>query len=196
MLAALGIGALLAVLLGLLLGMPLMMAFWFAPALVVLRNDEPLAAMKASFDACLRNMLPMLVYGLLGLVFAIVASIPFGLGLARAGAGVRGQHLRELQGHLRRARSETRRERGQPARGEPSPAFSAPAPSSGPTPTSTTSGTDSAATPVIRSGSSRRHARELGLRHLEHQLVVDLQHELRREPLAVEPVAAPRSSRA
>jgi uncharacterized membrane protein len=79
-LAALGIGALFAVLLGLLLGIPLMMAFWFAPALVALRNDEPLAATKASFDACLRNMLPMLVYSLLGLVFAIVASIPLGLG--------------------------------------------------------------------------------------------------------------------
>jgi len=79
-LAALGIGAVLAVLLGLLLGVPLMMAFWFAPALVLLRNDEPLAAMKASFDACLRNIVPMLVYSLLGLVFAIVASIPLGLG--------------------------------------------------------------------------------------------------------------------
>lgn len=79
-LAALGIGALFAVLLGLLLGIPLMMAFWFAPALVALRNDEPVAAAKASFDACLRNMLPMLVYSLLGLAFAIVASIPLGLG--------------------------------------------------------------------------------------------------------------------
>jgi len=79
-LAALGIGAVLAVLIGLLLGIPLMMAFWFAPALVALRNDEPLAATKASFDACLRNMLPMLVYSVLGLAFAIVASIPFGLG--------------------------------------------------------------------------------------------------------------------
>jgi uncharacterized membrane protein len=79
-LAALGIGALFAVLLGLLLAIPLMMAFWFAPALVALRNDEPFAATKASFDACLRNILPMLVYSLLGLVFAIVASIPLGLG--------------------------------------------------------------------------------------------------------------------
>ncbi len=56
------------------------MAYWYAPALVVFRNDEPLAAMKASFDACLVNMMPMLVYSLLGLVFAIGASIPFGLG--------------------------------------------------------------------------------------------------------------------
>jgi uncharacterized membrane protein len=80
MLATLGIGALLAVLFGLLLGIPLVMAYWFAPALVVFRNDEPLAAMKASFNASLVNMLPMLVYSLLGLAFAIVASIPILLG--------------------------------------------------------------------------------------------------------------------
>ena len=36
--------------------------------------------MKTSFRACWINMLPMLVYSLLGLAFAIVASIPFGLG--------------------------------------------------------------------------------------------------------------------
>jgi uncharacterized membrane protein len=56
------------------------MAFWFAPALVVLRGDEPLAAMTASFHACLRNVPPFLVYSLLGIVLAIVASIPLGLG--------------------------------------------------------------------------------------------------------------------
>jgi uncharacterized membrane protein len=78
--ATLGIGAALAALVAMLLGIPLLMAYWFAAALVVLRNDEPVAAMKASFDACLVNMLPMLVYSLLGIVFAIVATIPLGLG--------------------------------------------------------------------------------------------------------------------
>jgi len=63
-----------------LLGIPLLMAYWYAPALIVFRNDEPLAAMKTSFKACLVNMLPMLVYSVLGLVFAIAASIPFLLG--------------------------------------------------------------------------------------------------------------------
>jgi uncharacterized membrane protein len=80
MLTTLGIGALLAVLFGLLLGVPLVMAYWYAPALVVFRNDDPIAAMKTSFTACLVNMMPMLVYSLLGLVFAIVATIPLGLG--------------------------------------------------------------------------------------------------------------------
>jgi uncharacterized membrane protein len=46
----------------------------------MLRNDEPLASMKTSFVACLANIWPMLVYSLVGLVLAIVATIPFGLG--------------------------------------------------------------------------------------------------------------------
>ena len=58
----------------------------------------------------------------------------------------------------------------------------------GPTPTSTTSGTG-----ARRRRSSAAAARavtrvELGCGHLEHELVVHLQHELRRELLAVEPV--------
>jgi uncharacterized membrane protein len=79
-LTSVGVGALLAVLFGLLLGIPLLMAYWYAPALVVFRNDEPIAAMKTSFNACLVNMMPMLVYSLLGLVFSIAATIPLLLG--------------------------------------------------------------------------------------------------------------------
>ena len=80
MMTSLGLGALIALLVALLFGLPLAMAYWFAPALVVFRNDEPIAAMKTSFNACVVNMWPMFVYGLLGLVYAIVASIPFLLG--------------------------------------------------------------------------------------------------------------------
>ena len=80
MLGALGAGTLIVVLLAALLSVPLIMAYWFAPALVLFRGDEPFAAMKTSFTACLRNMPPFLVYGVLGLLFAIAASIPFGLG--------------------------------------------------------------------------------------------------------------------
>jgi len=80
MLATLGAGAFFAVLIGTLFALPLMMAFWFAPPLVMLRNVEPVAAMKASFAACLVNIWPMFVYGLVGIVLMIVATIPFGLG--------------------------------------------------------------------------------------------------------------------
>ena len=80
MLATMGMGSLVVLLLATLLGIPLIMGYWFAPALVLFRGDEPFAAMKTSFTACMRNVPPFLVYGLLGILFAIVASIPFGLG--------------------------------------------------------------------------------------------------------------------
>jgi uncharacterized membrane protein len=79
-LSMLSVGALLALLVALLFVVPLVMATWFAPALVVLRGDEPLAAMKNSFVGCLRNVPPFLVYGLIGLGLAILATIPLGLG--------------------------------------------------------------------------------------------------------------------
>ena len=80
MLSGIGIAALVVLLLMMLLGVPLIMAYWFAPALVVFRGDEPMAAMKASFTASMRNFPPFLVYSLVGLVLAIIATIPFGLG--------------------------------------------------------------------------------------------------------------------
>ncbi len=56
------------------------MALWFAPALVVFRGTAPVDAMKVSFGACLRNIVPFVLYSLIYIVAAIVASIPFGLG--------------------------------------------------------------------------------------------------------------------
>jgi uncharacterized membrane protein len=63
------------------LAVPLLMAYWFAPALVVFHGMAPLAAMRASFIGCLRNIVPSLVYGVVMLALAIVAVIPLGLGL-------------------------------------------------------------------------------------------------------------------
>ena len=73
-------GILLAVLIGLALMLPLYMAMWFAPALVVFHELGAVDAMKASFFGCLKNIVPFLVYGIIGMLLAIVASIPFGLG--------------------------------------------------------------------------------------------------------------------
>ncbi len=80
LLSTVGVGTLIVLLIAVLLGVPLVMAYWFAPALVALRGDEPLAALKSSFVACMRNMPPFLVYGVIGVVAAIAASFPFGLG--------------------------------------------------------------------------------------------------------------------
>ena len=74
------IAVLLGVLFFLLLLLPLFMAIWFAPALVMLGGMNPGAAMAASFRGCMRNVVPFLLYGLVGIGLAVVASIPFGLG--------------------------------------------------------------------------------------------------------------------
>ena len=80
LLGALGVGSVIVLLVAALVAVPLVMAMWFAPALVVFRGADPIGAMRSSFVACMRNMPPFLIYGLLGLLFAIVATIPLGLG--------------------------------------------------------------------------------------------------------------------
>jgi uncharacterized membrane protein len=64
-----------------LLMVPLMAAYWFAPALIMIHDVPPVAAMKASLSATFRNVLPFLFYGVVMLVLAILAAIPFGLGM-------------------------------------------------------------------------------------------------------------------
>ena len=72
---------LLAVLIGTALMIPVVMAYWFAPALIVF-NEElgVIEAMKMSFMGCLKNVIPFLIYGIVAMVLAIIASIPLMLG--------------------------------------------------------------------------------------------------------------------
>ncbi|HXF67327.1 MAG TPA: BPSS1780 family membrane protein [Burkholderiales bacterium] len=60
---------------------PLLMLVWFAPPLIVFQRMAPVDAMKLSFGACWKNVLPFLVYGAAALALWIIASIPFLLGL-------------------------------------------------------------------------------------------------------------------
>ena len=66
------------IMLGLLV--PVIMAIWFAPALVMFHGKGAVEAMQESFFGCLRNIVPFLVYGLVTMVFSVLASIPLGLG--------------------------------------------------------------------------------------------------------------------
>ena len=75
-----GAGALLAVLLIMGISVPVLMAYWFAPALIVFHDLGIFEALKLSFRGCLRNMLPFLVYGLVMSVAVVVAVIPLMLG--------------------------------------------------------------------------------------------------------------------
>ena len=63
------------------LAIPLVAAYWFAPALAMLHGVPALPAMKASLMACLRNAVPMLVYGLVMLALLVPVVLTLGLGL-------------------------------------------------------------------------------------------------------------------
>lgn len=75
----------LGVLIALALLLPLYMAAWFAPCLILFGDKGVFSAMKLSFIACLKNIVPFLIYGIVMMVLVIVASIPFGLGMLVAG---------------------------------------------------------------------------------------------------------------
>jgi uncharacterized membrane protein len=78
--AASSMALLLAPLILMALILPLIMALWFAPALVVFHKVSAFEAMKLSFSACLSNILPFLLYGLVVMFLSILAAIPFFLG--------------------------------------------------------------------------------------------------------------------
>ncbi|ARO87171.1 hypothetical protein EBAPG3_004965 [Nitrosospira lacus] len=68
-------------LVGLTLSIPLMMATWFAPLLVVFKGMAAIDAMRVSFLACLKNIIAFQVYGITLVVLVILAAMPYGLGL-------------------------------------------------------------------------------------------------------------------
>jgi hypothetical protein len=72
-------GLLPALLVGTVLSVPLMMALWFAPPLVVFHEIGVWDAIKLSFRACLENIMPFLLYGAIGLGLMLLT--PFTLGL-------------------------------------------------------------------------------------------------------------------
>ena len=56
------------------------MGFLYAAPLVMLDNMAPVDSIKTSFSACLKNILPLLVFGIIYFLLAIVAAIPILLG--------------------------------------------------------------------------------------------------------------------
>jgi uncharacterized membrane protein len=80
MLAAGGATILLGGLVALGLSVPVYMAFWFSTPLVILNGFEVGAALKTSFFACLKNIIPFMVWGIITFLLAILASIPLALG--------------------------------------------------------------------------------------------------------------------
>lgn len=60
--------------------LPLIMAVWFAPPLIVFHDMGAWEAMKASFLGGIKNMLPFLLYGIVLTIASVLASIPALLG--------------------------------------------------------------------------------------------------------------------
>ena len=77
---ALGPSFVLSLLIVLALLVPVNMALWFAPALVMLQSRSATKAVAASFKGALKNIVPFLLYGIVLFILAMIASIPFGLG--------------------------------------------------------------------------------------------------------------------
>jgi uncharacterized membrane protein len=73
-------GTLLGILIALLLLIPIIMMFWFAPVLISLGGVPLMQSLKMSFTGCLKNILPMFIFSLVMMVLAVIASIPFMLG--------------------------------------------------------------------------------------------------------------------
>lgn len=76
-----GLSILLALAVFLVLIAPVVMAYLYAPALVFFANQSASEAMKQSFNACMRNWLPLSVFGLIAIALAFIGALPFGLGL-------------------------------------------------------------------------------------------------------------------
>lgn len=68
------------VLVGLALMLPLLMAYWFAPALIVFDNMSPVAAMKTSLLACVKNSAAFMVYGLITFGLLLLSTLTLMLG--------------------------------------------------------------------------------------------------------------------
>lgn len=81
--AGLGIslgGVMLATLLVMILSVPVIMATWFAPALVYFHDMKPVDAMKASLAAGMKNWLAMSIFGVILVVAGFFAMLPLGMG--------------------------------------------------------------------------------------------------------------------
>lgn len=76
-----------AALVGAAISLPLLMALWFAPLLTYFHDVTPLQALKSSFIACLKNFLPMAVYGLL-ILAALIVLVPIGVRLGHYDLGL------------------------------------------------------------------------------------------------------------
>ena len=64
-----------------LISIPLLMALWLAPGLVIMRGVEPVEAVRLSFAASIKNFVPFIIFYVLAAVACFLGALPMGLGL-------------------------------------------------------------------------------------------------------------------
>jgi hypothetical protein len=67
------------------LAVPLMMAYWFAVPLIQFHDVNAIEAIKLSFRACLKNIVPFLTYGIAMLVVYVATMLPMILSIFTLG---------------------------------------------------------------------------------------------------------------
>ncbi len=72
---------------GITVSLPLMMAVWFAPLLVFFDDAKPLRALGLSLWACLKNILPLLIFGM-ALLVPMVLLMPVSLAARQPDLGL------------------------------------------------------------------------------------------------------------
>lgn len=78
--ASVGAGMLFFMLFIIIIFIMISMTYIFAPALVAVDGIGAINAMKLSFKGCLRNLLPLIIYAILGVVISVVVIVPIILG--------------------------------------------------------------------------------------------------------------------
>jgi uncharacterized membrane protein len=68
-------------LLMMLISIPLLMALWMAPALVIMKNVAPVEAVRLSFVASLKNFVPFIIFYVLAAVACLLGARLMGVGL-------------------------------------------------------------------------------------------------------------------
>jgi len=76
-----GMLMLLAVLIAFLFMIPVVMAYFYAPTLIMLNDVAPLQALIMSFNGCLKNIIPLTWCSIIMSVLILISIIPLGLGL-------------------------------------------------------------------------------------------------------------------
>lgn len=57
------------------------MGLFYAPPLILFQEVRPWSAIKLSLRGCLRNILPLLVFGIIAALLTVLAMLPLGLGM-------------------------------------------------------------------------------------------------------------------